>query len=122
VEAEPIDEQQERAARDQSLFREVNERLEQQMSTLSMFHEFVCECADAECSENISLTHDEYEEIRGHPARFAMKPGHIISEVEHVVGGAPDRYVVVQKIEKAGLIATHFDPRRRRRARDRDGR
>jgi hypothetical protein len=114
VEPEPIEEQQERAARNQSLFREVNERLEEQISTLSMFHEFVCECANAECSENISLTHDEYEDIRGHPTRFAVKPGHIIPEVEHVVGGAPDRYVVVQKIEKAALIAAHFDPRQRK--------
>jgi hypothetical protein len=114
VESAPIEERQERAARNQSLFREVNERLEEVMGELSMFHEFICECAEPECSEQLSMTHDEYEVIREHPARFAVMPGHVVSEVEQVVGGAPDRYVVVEKIERAAEIAAHFDPRLRR--------
>jgi hypothetical protein len=116
VEAESVEEQQERAAKNQSLFREVNERLEAAMGRLSMFHEFICECALAECSEHISMTYDEYEELRGHSARFAVLPGHIIPDVERVVaGGAPGRYVVVEKFGQAARIAAHFDPRHRNR-------
>jgi hypothetical protein len=84
------------------------------MSELSMFHDFICECATPECAENISMTHDEYNEVRRDGTRFAVKPGHIIPEVERIVdSGAADRYIVVEKIEKAGEIAAHFDPRRR---------
>ena len=35
---------QARAARNQSLFRDVNERIEEAISKLTTFHEFVCEC------------------------------------------------------------------------------
>jgi hypothetical protein len=69
-----------------------------------------------ECSEYISLTHDEYEQVRQHPARFAVKPGHVLPEVERIVdhGGTDGRYTVVEKFEKAAEIAAHFDPRARR--------
>jgi hypothetical protein len=95
------------------LFREVNERIEEAISKLATFHEFVCECAEVECSETTSLTADEYEEIRGHPARFAIKPGHDLPGVERVVAGEGDRYVVVEKIERAAEVAAHLDPRSR---------
>jgi hypothetical protein len=45
----------ERAARDQALFREVNEHLVDVMNASSMFHEFVCECASPDCAESIPL-------------------------------------------------------------------
>jgi hypothetical protein len=115
VAADLKSERQERAARNQSLFREVNERLEETMSRLSMFHDFICECALPECTENISLTHDEYDEVRRHPARFAVKPGHVAPEVELVVDSRADRYLVVEKIERGAEVAAHFDPRRRGR-------
>ena len=45
------DARQERAARNESLFREVNERIGSTATKLSpMFTEFVCECADDSCS------------------------------------------------------------------------
>jgi hypothetical protein len=114
VAADLTTERQERWARNQSLFREVNERLEETMSRLSTFHDFICECAFPECTENISLTHDEYGEVRRHPARFAVKQGHVVPEVELVVDGSmADRYVVVEKIERGAEVAAHFDPRRR---------
>jgi hypothetical protein len=113
VAGDQLDDRQERAARNQSLFREVNERIEEVIGKLSMFHDFVCECATAECSETISLTHDEYEAIRQHPARFAVTPGHVVADVETVVGGEPVRYLAVEKADRAAEVATHFDPRRR---------
>ena len=101
----------ERAARNQSLFREVNERLEEVMSELKMFHEFVCECADTQCAETLSLTHDEYQSIRNGPIRFAVAPGHGLPEVESVVE-TTDRYAVVEKYGSAADAAARYHRRR----------
>jgi hypothetical protein len=109
---------QERAARSQSLFREVNERTEALPSRPpSTFIEYVCECSLDGCAENISLTSSEYEAVRRHPTRFAVLPGHVDRMVERVIPGvsAIDRYEVVDKIEAAGDIAAHLDPRRRQK-------
>ena len=45
-----LDLQRERAAKNQSLFREVNERIED-LDHTSTFIEFICECANEECSD-----------------------------------------------------------------------
>jgi hypothetical protein len=103
-----------RAARNQSLYREVNERIEELNerfdAALSAGATWVCECADTECSEPMSLTLGEYEELRSHPNRFAVLPGHVLEEVERVVD-ADDRYVVVEKVGPAAAIAAELDPR-----------
>ena len=78
-----------RAARNQSLYREVNERIEDLNkrfdAALSAGATWVCECADSRCSEPMELTMGEYEELRSHPNRFAVLPGHVLEKVEHVV-------------------------------------
>lgn len=107
---------QERAARNQSLFREVNERIEGLPTRPQAVYElFLCECCLDECSDTISLTIAEYEGIRSHAARFAVLPGHVDSKVERVVDGAGGRYEVVEKIERAAEVATHLNPRDRHR-------
>jgi len=106
-----LDLQRERAAKNQSLFREVNERIEGEPHT-STFIEFIGECADEECSDLVSLTHDEYEQVRARSDTFFLVGGHEIPEVEEVVE-ATDRYVVVAKLGAGGPVAERFDPRRR---------
>jgi hypothetical protein len=103
-----------RAARHQSLFREVNERvadLNETFSPLDPMGEWICECADERCFEPMSLTLAEYEAIREHAARFPVLPGHERPEVETVVE-ANDRYLVVEKIGAARAVAVEHDPRR----------
>ena len=97
----------ERAAINQSLFREVNERLEEVMSKLSMFHDFICECADPACTKTVSLTHDEYQTLRTSPIQFAVLPGHVLPDVERVVG-ANERYEIVEKVGRAGEVASGY--------------
>ena len=63
-----------------------------------------------ECSETTSLTADEYEEIGAHPCWYAIKPGHDIPGGERVVASDGDRYVVVEKIERAAEVAADLDP------------
>ena len=104
----------ERAARNQSLFREVNEKIETvSENSSSMFQEFSCECADTECFEKVSLTLEEYEYVRRIPTRFFVKPGHIYRDVERVVetDGRGDRFEVVEKFGGAGTRAVQLDPR-----------
>jgi hypothetical protein len=105
-----------RAAEHQSLFREVNERIEalnQEFSRILAIGDWICECADEECFEPIALTLAEYEAIRRHPARFPVLPGHELPEVETVVE-ANDRYLVVEKNGPAATVAAQHDPRRAR--------
>jgi hypothetical protein len=104
---------QERAARNESLFREVNERIESAATKLSpMFTEFMCECADDTCFEYVSLTLEEYASVRKMgPVYFFVKPGHGNGEVERVVGGEPDRYDIVEKQEVAAEVAAELDSR-----------
>jgi hypothetical protein len=99
------------------MFREVNERIEAALEEgpPSMFFEFVCECCVDGCTDTVSLTRSEYEEIRAHPARFAVVPGHVDPAAERVVAGGTDRYDVVEKLERTAEFAAHMDPRGRKR-------
>jgi hypothetical protein len=107
---------QERAARNQNLFREVNERVEEVAQRFDpTFTSFACECADTKCMEQVSLTFEEYERVRRSPNHFIVKAGHVLPDVERVVGHAGadgTRYEVVEKFGKSGEIARELDPRR----------
>lgn len=102
-----IDHQRERAARNQALFRQVNNRIEELVQRFQLEAEgfsCVCECADVECAERIEVPHDEYERIRRRPTEFIVKPGHELPEVEEVVH-RESRWVIVRKIGAAAEVA-----------------
>ena len=101
-----------RAARNESLFREVNERIDSAGSRATpMFTEFMCECADDSCFEYISLTSEEYSSVRKMGAAyFILKPGHALPDVERVVGGEADRYDIVEKVGVAAEVAVQLEP------------
>jgi hypothetical protein len=100
-----------RLARNEALFREVNERVEEvgERAGLDMI-DFICECGDADCTAAIPLTESEYEQIRTDPVLFAILPGHAIREIEDVVSEG-DRFQVVRKHEEEEEIARATDPR-----------
>jgi hypothetical protein len=102
----------ERLAKNESFFRQVNERIKDVAATFQgpESYEFLCECADAGCTERIELTREEYEWVRAKPARFVLAPGHVAPEVEHVVE-EDTNHVVVEKLGVAGQIASELDPR-----------
>ena len=109
-----LDTRRVRAAKNQSVFRDVNERIENITEGFAPVArrtiEFVCECAHPDCSEVIGITHGEYESIRRFPTHFAVKSGHDISEVEQIVAGNA-RYIIVSKLGTAGQAAIRLDPR-----------
>ena len=62
------------AARNQGLFREVNERIEE-VSDGSLSAEVLCECAGKDCTETISVSESEHEAVRAVPTHVFVKPG-----------------------------------------------
>jgi hypothetical protein len=104
-----IELQRERAGKNQSLFREVNERIED-LSASSSFSMFVCECMDDTCDARVSLTIEEYEHVRAESNSFFVLPGHEVPNVERVIE-ANDRFLVVAKLGAGARVAEEFDPR-----------
>src|SRR4051812_7218559 len=94
--AETEGHREKRVARNQSLFREVNERVldlseaHDGHAELTLIH-WVCECADQACVERIALSLREYETIREIPTRFVVAPSgdHLHPDVERVVKSQP---------------------------------
>jgi hypothetical protein len=102
----------ERLARNQVLFREVNERLAEVAQTEDGTNDFLCECSRPECKETIRLTPNEYEGVRSHPNLFVITPGHEVTEVDRVVG-TTGVYTLVEKKPNGAKLAIETDPRER---------
>jgi hypothetical protein len=100
-----------RAALNQSLCREVNERRIARAHDLFGRTDFVCECADVTCREEVSLTTDEYEFIRKNARRFVVRLGHVDQENDLLLVEEPGRFAVVEKFGPAGDVVAHLDPR-----------
>jgi hypothetical protein len=102
----------ERLARNQVLFREVNERLVEVAAAWGDGPiEFLCECSRLDCKVTIPLELEVYESIRSSSNLFVIAPGHETPQVERIVeenGG----YTLVEKTNGA-RIAVESDPRRR---------
>ena len=101
------DQRELRAARNQAMFRAINEKLREVNAALASVSEtfvIACECADVSCIQTISLSPDDYEHVRSHPNSFAVLPGHVYPDVEDVVsenGG----YAIVRKHDTGATLA-----------------
>jgi hypothetical protein len=105
-----------RAARNQSLYREINETISELNRTYAEAgfetNEWICECADTECTTRLQATLDEYETVRSNPRTFIVSPGHLFPEVERALS-ENDRFTIVEKVDNAGQVAEALDPRQR---------
>jgi hypothetical protein len=101
---------EERIAKNEVIFREVNERIREVVPSENGGIDFLCECGREDCVEQISLTAKEYERVREDPVQFIVKPGHAIAEVEEVVE-ENDRFLLVRKHDEEQEIARRADPR-----------
>jgi hypothetical protein len=86
----------ERLAHNESLFREVNERIETKAGGNEVV-EFLCECTNTDCADTIELKLSEYERVRSNATWFLIKPDHHVPQVERVVS-RDDGYAVVEKL------------------------
>ena len=105
-----LDLRRERAARNESAFRELNERTNDLNNDDGLFTVFVCECEDEGCVEPVSLTTKEYEAIRAHSNSFFVIPGHETPMVDQVIEKA-ESYLVVRKRGAGAEVAEELDPR-----------
>jgi hypothetical protein len=109
-----VSERTDRIARNEALFRAVNERVaevsQHQAAYGGEFVDFLCECGDDECVEAVALTLDEYETLRSVATRFALSPGHEALDVETVVA-RNERFFLVEKHGGESGIAEATDPR-----------
>jgi hypothetical protein len=109
----------ERRARNESLFREVNDRIEELSENVEAqgiapeggLVEFHCECGRDGCAERVHMTVAEYQRVRADNDRFVLVPGHETPEMEAVVASA-ERFLVVDKLPEAEpLVGADGRPR-----------
>ena len=101
--------------RNETLFRQVNERLKElgeSFSVVAEWADFVCECSDERCAEPVHLTLEEYERVRSESRWFFVVRGHERPEIERVVWEIDARVVVVEKPPDLATEAIAEDPRR----------
>ena len=101
-----------RAARNETLFRAVNEKLRElneAFSEVSEMYAIACECADVSCVETLHVSVQEYLTVREHPRRFLVLRDHVYENVERVLSSA-DGYVVVEKTAAVSEITDATDP------------
>jgi hypothetical protein len=110
-----MDARQQRLAKNEALFRSVNERIEEAAVSSGMddhVFEFFCECSNADCNLLLPMTTSEYEAVRADPTQFIVAPGHELPEIETIVART-DAYDVVSKQGDAAQYVTDRDPRDR---------
>jgi hypothetical protein len=109
-----MDEREQRLAQNEALFREVNERVDAVAHRLGpdVPYEFLCECANADCTFRIALPTAVYETVRSDPAQFVLLPNHITPEVEELIV-EEETYWIVRKTGDAAEYVERVDPRSR---------
>lgn len=85
----------------EAIFRDTNrqindaaERIFSQAQQTSISVGFYCECADSNCRERIEMSPEEFENIHRHEDQFAIKPKHVVAEIETVVSQKPGYWIV----------------------------
>jgi hypothetical protein len=108
-----MDAREKRLAKNETLFRSVNERIEEAADPMSddeHTFEFFCECSNTDCTFLLPMTVAEYEAVRANPRHFVVAPGHELPEIETVVAREAN-YQVVTKCGEAADFVTEHDPR-----------
>jgi hypothetical protein len=109
-----VTEREERLARNEVLFRDLNERMKEIGATIALEEpealELFCECGRSDCVAKLTISTDAYERVRANPERFIVAVGHDAQEVEEVVE-QHNGYWIVEKHEEEAQIAREEDPR-----------
>lgn len=107
-----MDTPEERKARTESAFREVNERIaENALRFEAGSTEFICECNDPQCTARVEATLEEYEDVRADGARFLLAPGHGDKSIEQIVEHRGN-FMIVEKVNAtARALVRRLNPR-----------
>ena len=90
-----------RAARNQALFRAVNEKmleLNEVFAELLGSFAVACECSRIECVDLLTIPPDVYRAVRASPRTFVVRADHVRTDLERVVS-RDDGYIVVEARE-----------------------
>ncbi len=106
----------ERAARNEEIFRGINEQIERgaeahQVATPLPFH---CECGRASCLSTIEVHPADYERVAKQRYRFLVIPGHEDSTIETIVE-RQQQFLVAEKIGEARAQIDRDHPQQRHR-------
>jgi hypothetical protein len=109
-------ERQERNARTEATFREMNEWTREanngRVGKHRQLESYLCECSDRLCTDPISMSRIEYEAVRSEPIRFAISLNHENPEVDRVVA-ENERFATIHKLYgDAVRVARETNPRR----------
>ena len=72
---------------------------------------FACECFEPDCEAMLSLSRGAYEHVRSDPTTFAIKPGHVLEDVEEVVERFDSHWITKKTTPDGQRVATELDPR-----------
>lgn len=110
-----MEEGERRKARNEAIFREVNEQIERLQKPFALTDteplHIVCECDDLTCADRIVVPVDVYEATRADAAHFFVCPGHEDDEVEEVVDTGGNYLIVRKRHGSPERIARATDPR-----------
>jgi hypothetical protein len=107
-----MDERLRRIGHNEALFREVNERIESLNESFAAITErmsIVCECASIGCMELLSITVEDYRQLRSDSTTFAVAPGHVIPDVESVIETREGYEVIRKHAGEAAELAIELD-------------
>lgn len=96
-----------RIAENEVMFRTANESLRavfEHAEEAQQPFPFLCECGDSHCTVLVLLSLDVYADLREHPDRFVIAPGHKQLDTERVLDET-DAYQLIEKTGTAGEIA-----------------
>jgi hypothetical protein len=101
-------------AKNEELFRKVNERIEMVSHAVAQddtLMEYLCECDRTDCYDRVNATRSEYEAVRAESTHFIVRLGHEDPRVERVTL-SNERFLIVEKQGAAARDAEESDPRR----------
>jgi hypothetical protein len=87
---------EERALRNEILFRDANEQIDERRRELEVGGRtpYLCECEQESCTQLIQLSEEEYREVRDDSKHFMIAPGH---PTKGSVVTEHDGYLIVYK-------------------------
>jgi hypothetical protein len=100
----PFASREARIAHNESWARSLNQRIAEWASGRSEAMNFRCECWEADCSERIRLSPEDWRRVRSEPTQFAVAPHHVAKGFEAVIKEC-DGFWLVKKFGEAGRVA-----------------
>jgi hypothetical protein len=103
---------QERMARTESAFREVNEAIAETAARFDADEaDFICECANPQCADRVTAELEEYESVRSEGTHFILAPDHHEPQVEAIVERTGEFDVVAKVTPIMARISRRLNPR-----------